>query len=126
MELGSDKDTVFIAMSKKSFYFYRHAVKYALESGYVPISPFASFDYFMTDVVERDVVREANNNLIKISDEMWVVGPVSDGVLAEIKLCRREDIPVRYFKIVDSKDMEEVEKGDVVLEDEVKEFKSDL
>jgi hypothetical protein len=37
---------VFTSMSKKYFYMRLFVTKFALEQGAVPISPFASFDYF--------------------------------------------------------------------------------
>lgn len=50
---------VFTAMSKKYFYLRFFAIKFVLEQGAVPINPFASFDYFLLDAVERDTVRRA-------------------------------------------------------------------
>jgi hypothetical protein len=65
---------IFIAMSKHFFYFRRHCVKYVLEQGHTPISQFGIFDYFLLDTVNRDLIRKANNNLLRISDELWVFG----------------------------------------------------
>jgi len=117
---------VFIGMSKHSFYFQRHAVKFALEQGYAPISPFGIFDYFLNDVIDRDLIRQANNNLIRISDEVWVIGPISDGVLAEIKLCKEMEKPVRYFAIVDSKQILEISKDKTEFEKGLSKFSGDL
>jgi len=124
LDLNEKTKIAFIAMSKHSFFFRRHAVKYALEQGYAPISQFGIFDYFVTDSVDRDLVRRANNNLIERADELWVFGPVSDGVLAEIKLFKEK--PVRYFQIVDSRDVKEITKNDVTFEDDVARFRSEL
>ena len=126
LNLNERTKIVFIAMSKHSFYFRRHAVKFVLEQGYTPISQFGIFDYFVTDTVDRNLVRKANNNLIRISDELWVFGPVSDGVLAEIKIVKQVNKPIRYFKIVDSKEIKEISKNEVELEAEVKEFSNEL
>jgi hypothetical protein len=116
---------VFIAMSKHSFYFRRHAVKYVLEKGFVPISQYGIFDYFIADSVERDLVRRANNNLIRVSDEMWVFGPISDGVLAEIKMFKGIKL-IRYFRIVDSKTVEEITKEEVEFEEDLEKFSEEL
>lgn len=126
MELEEENKIVFIAMSKRTSYFKRHAVKYVLENGFTPISQFGIFDYFLLDTVDRDVIRQANNNLIKRSDEMWVFGPISDGVLAEIKMCKGDGRPVKYFKIIDSKEVEEVPKEEVEFEEEVEEYKDGI
>lgn len=114
--LNKKTKTIYTAMSKHSFYFRQHAVKHILEQNYTPISPFGIFDYFLTDAVDRDLVRHANNNLIRISDEMWIFGPVSDGVLAEIILVKKLKKPIKYFKIVKSKKVKEIVKDEVEFE----------
>lgn len=57
------------------------------------------FDYFLLDAVDRDLVREGNNNLVKRCDEVWVFGAVSNGVLAEVQIAHEQGKPVRYFAI---------------------------
>jgi len=123
LNLNQKNKIIFIGMTKQVFYFRRHAVKFVLEKGFTPISQYGVFDYFVTDTVERDSVRKANNNLIGISDEFWVFGPISDGVLAEIKLCKEMNKPIKYFKIVQSKDIVEITKEEVEMEEEVVNFK---
>jgi len=113
-------------MSKHSFYFRRHAVKFVLEQGYAPISQFGIFDYFITDAVDRDLVRKANNNLIRISDELWIFGPISDGILAEIKLVKQWGKPIKYFKIINSKETKEIPKNEVEFEKGLEKFSNEL
>lgn len=55
------------------------------------------FSYFLLDTVDRKSLIEANNDLIRRSDELWVFGEISDGVAEEIKLAKAINIPVRYF-----------------------------
>ncbi|MGM5484160.1 MAG: hypothetical protein ACQER9_04570 [Nanobdellota archaeon] len=119
LNLTDKNKIIFIAMSKYVFFFRRHAVKFVLEQGHTPISQYGIFDYFVTDTVDRNLVRRANNNLIKISDEMWVFGPISDGVLAEIKLVKEWNIPIRYFKILKSKEVKEISKKEVDFEEDL-------
>ena len=126
LNLNKRTKIIFIAMSKHSFYFRRHAVKFVLEQGHAPISQFGIFDYFITDAVDRNLVRRANNNLIAVSDELWVFGPISDGVLAEIKIVKQVNKPIKYFKIKNSKEIEEIPKTEVEFEDEVREFSNEL
>jgi hypothetical protein len=71
----------FTAMSKRLFYFREHISAFAFSLGVVPINPFMQFGYFLLDRVDRDAVRNANNTLLKLTDELWVFGDVSDGVL---------------------------------------------
>ncbi len=73
--------------------------KYVLEQGGVPLNPFMTFDYFMLDAVSRDVVREANNNLVRISDELWCFGSASDGVLVEMDSAKSDNKVIRFFII---------------------------
>ena len=73
--------------------------KYVLEQGGVPVNPFMTFDYFMLDSVPRDLVREANNNLVRISDEVWCFGSASDGVLVEVESAQKDNKLVRFFLI---------------------------
>ena len=126
--LGLNKKTkvIFIAMSKHTFYFRRHAVKYVLERGYSPISQFGIFDYFITDAIDRDLVRRANNNLMRISDELWVFGPISDGVLAEIKLVKKAGRPIKYFKIMNSKNIREINKKEAEFEEDLRKYSYEL
>jgi len=123
LNLNKKTKVVYIAMSKHSFFFRRHAVKYVLEQGHTPISQYGIVDYFLLDTVDRDLVRRANNNFIRISDEMWVFGPVSDGVLAEILLVKKANKPIKYFKIVDSKDAKEIKVGEIEFEKGLENFR---
>ena len=74
----------------------------------MPLNPFMLFEYFLLDAVERDKVREANNTLVERADELWVFGPVSDGVFDEIKLAKELQKPIRSFAVVDSKEIKEI------------------
>ena len=112
-------------MSKTSSYFKRHAVKHVLEQGFTPISQFGIFDYFLTDSVDRDLIRKANNNLIKKSDEIWVFGPISDGVLAEI-IMFKDKLPVKYFKIKDNRTAEEIPKEELEFEEGLEKYKNEM
>ncbi len=117
------KKVVYTALSKKFFYFRYHIVKYALEQGAVPLNPFTSFDYFLLDTLDRDIIRSANNVLVDRADELWVFGDVSNGVLAEITQVKKQGKPIRYFKIIESQTIKPTEPSEVVLEDEVAAFR---
>lgn len=126
INLTRSKEVVYTAMSKKIVFFKDHITKFALENQKVPLHGFGLFKYFLLDTVDRDRIRNANNNLIKLSDELWVFGPISDGVLAEIKLAKEIDMPVKYFKIEDSKRIEEASKDELEFEEELESFKEEL
>ena len=110
---------VFTAMSKKYFYMRFFVTKFALEQGVVSINPFASFDYFLLDAVERDTVRRANNTLVARADELWVFGDIADGVRAEIMQAWQQYKTVRFFAFRDDKHIYEVTIDDLSYEDGV-------
>ena len=110
---------VFTAMSKKYFYMRFFVTKFALEQGVVPINPFASFDYFLLDAVERDTVRRANNTLVARADELWVFGDIADGVRAEIVQAWQQYKTVRFFAFRNDKYIQEVTIDEAVYEDGV-------
>ena len=117
---------VFTAMSKKYFYMRFFVTKFALEQGAVPINPFTSFDYFLLDAVERDVVRRANNTLVARADELWVFGDIADGVRAEVVQAQAQNKPVRFFAFTKDKDIHEVSISDLVYEDGVEKIEDAL
>ncbi len=49
--------------------------------------------------VDRDLVRQGNNQLIAVADALWALGPISDGVLFEIIRARHPHKPVQFFSI---------------------------
>ncbi|MBW3014951.1 hypothetical protein KY330_00855 [Candidatus Woesearchaeota archaeon] len=126
LNLKENKALVYTAMSKHLFYYRMHISKYVIEQQKVPLNPFMIFDYFMLDSVNRDLIREGNNNLVIKSDELWVFGPISNGVLAEIKIAKEMNKPIKYFKIEKPHKIIQTSKEEVDMEDEVKEFRSEL
>lgn len=113
----------FTAQSKALFYCRDAVCEFVLRRGFLPLNPFRVFGYFLSDRVERDLVRQANNQLIAVADELWVFGPVSDGVLFEIVRARNFRKPVRFFTIATrSEDIRAVGPRDVRFEPEVHAF----
>lgn len=108
---------VYLAYSKKNFYWRQHLSKIALSMGYIPLNPFMIFDYFLLDSLPRDKIRLANNNLIMKADELWAIGDISDGVAAETRLAIKLNKKIRYFSL-DSlpEKLKEVKKGDLEIE----------
>ncbi len=101
--------------------------KYVFKKGAVPVNPFNLFGYYLYELVDRDIVRNGNNNLLKRCDELWVFGEVSDGVLAEIEIFNVLGRPIRYFDISSlPNSIVEIPREQVVLEDEVKGLESRL
>lgn len=110
--------TVFTSFSKKKFYLRAQISAFILENDSVPISPFMNFEYNMSGTVNKDLIRIANNSMITRSDELWVFGPISDGVLVEVFLAKKNKIPVKFFKIIDDNgNFCEINIKEVELED---------
>lgn len=94
------RPTVFTAQSKKFFYCRDAICEYVFNSGAVPLNPFRAFGYFLGDRVERSAVREANNNVLRLCDEVWVFGTtVANGVLFEIAFAHELGLPVKLFTV---------------------------
>src|ERR1700740_3588792 len=99
--LRHPKRLAYVAMSNKAFYWRAHNQKFVLDSGMVPVSPFMLFDYYLMHTVDKDVVREAMNNLISRCDEVWGFGRLRVGVKVQVGIEKRQNKPVRYFDISD-------------------------
>lgn len=97
MNLLKEKVVVYTALSKKIFYAKNIICQYVIEKDFVPLNPFSAFGYFLEDRVERDLVRICNNNVVRIVDEIWSFGEVSNGVLAEIEYAMQLKKKIRLF-----------------------------
>ena len=126
MSLQEKKPIVFTALSKKYFYMRMLIVRYVLKNGCVPINPFMSFDYYLTDTVDRNIIRNANNNLVAIADELWVFGSISNGVMAEIRQVSDIKKPIRFFSIENDRDIAEIQNDKLLFEDGMGSFKEEL
>jgi hypothetical protein len=110
---------VYPAYSKRNFYWQMHISQFCLQHKRIPLNPFMLFRYFLGDAVPRNTIYLANNNIVRISDEVWTFGEISDGVLAEIKLKKSQGHPVKYFKIAKSNPVEfrKIQPKSVVFEE---------
>ncbi|HSX33562.1 MAG TPA: hypothetical protein VLF91_04460 [Candidatus Saccharimonadales bacterium] len=102
--LQHKSSNIFIACSKRNFYQRAAISAWVLKAGYTPISPFMNVDYNLGGLVAKDLIRIANNSLIKACDELWVFDEVSDGVLLEIYLARKSGKPIKYLQHVAKND----------------------
>jgi hypothetical protein len=71
--------------------------------------------------VDRDLIRQANNNLILKCDELWVFGEtIADGVLFEILYAKKLKTPVKYYTVDSRVDLiKEVTVHELKFEEEV-------
>lgn len=126
LQLLNKKPLVYTAMSKHMFFNRIFISKFVLENSWVPLNPFLIFDYFLWGWIERNLIREANNNIILKSDEIWVFWPISNGVLAEILIAKEHQKIIRYFHISPEQDIQEIWVDQIEMEENVKEFTSKL
>ena|SRR3989338_7009668 len=83
-------------------------------------------DYFLLDTVDRQKIRDSKNSIVERSDEIWVFGPISNGVLSEIQLAKKSGKPIRYFAIIDSKDIVEIGKDEASFEEDLEKFRNEI
>jgi hypothetical protein len=124
LSLEGSKELVYTAMSKHYFYFRMHISRYVLEQGKVPLNPFMLFDYFLLDSIDRNLIRDANNSVVLRADHIWIFGPISNGVLAEILLAQKEKKPISYFKIEKPHKIVPIPEEEIEMESEVEQFKT--
>lgn len=111
---------IFTAQSKNYFYCKDVICEYVLKQGKLPINPFMVFGYFLNDRVDRNLVRQGNNQLIQSSDELWIFGPIADGVLFEIALAKKNGKPIKFFALgTRAEEIKEITVDEVSFEPEV-------
>jgi hypothetical protein len=115
------KPVIYTAQSKKFFYCRDAVCEFVFSRDGIPVNPFRVFDYFLSDRVDRDKVREGNAEVLARCDEVWVFGEaLADGVLLEIAQAVTEGKPVRYFNIDNHADrIRELEPECLHFENEV-------
>ena len=100
-----------------------HISRFVLEQEKVPLNPFMLFDYFLIDSIRRDAERKANNSIVLRADEIWVFGPVSNGVLSEVLIAQEICKKVRYFTIQQPHKIIPIDIMHVEMEEDVMEYK---
>lgn len=97
-----DGPLVYAAQSKRKFYCRDAVCAFVFERGAIPINPFRVFGFFLSDRVDRELVRRANDSLVVRCDELWAFGSqLSNGVLYEVTLAATNGKPVRFWTIED-------------------------
>ena len=74
--------------------------RYAVDKGYVPISPHIYFTQFMSDDTEKERNLAMFMDIVLLSKcaELWVFGEaVSRGMAMKIEKAKRKGQPIRYF-----------------------------
>lgn len=126
-------NSVYTAHSKHNFYARKMISAYVLKDNKLPLNPFTNWDYFMNDMVDRELIVRGNNNLIYLADELWQFGIISNGCYHEIKLAMSLNKKIRFFEIGKTiTDIQEININELLFEEELKqeynmnEFKEEL
>lgn len=113
-------NTIYSAFSKHNFYARNQITAFCLEQGACPLNPFTNWGYFLDDMVDRELIKRANNHFVTIADETWVFGIISNGVWHEINLTKKNNKPVRYFSVGKKiSDIKEIDVAEVGFEQEL-------
>ena len=117
----SELPVIFTAQSKLHFYCRDAICEFVFNQGAVPVNPFRLYGYFLGDRVGRDLIRQANNNLIRKCDQLWVFGEIiADGVLFEILYANKLRMPVKFYSVDSRADLiKEVSDNELTFEEEV-------
>lgn len=120
MDRFEKRPAVYTAYSKYFFFAKMLISSYVLDKNYIPLNPFNNWEYFMDDMVDRDLVVRGNNNLILLADEIWTFGPIADGVFAEVKLANSLGKPVCYYSVGKKiEDIQKITKDQLFFEEEL-------
>lgn len=125
---------IYTAHSKHNYYAKQFVSAYVLKRGKMPLNPFMNWDYFLDDLVERELVHQANKRLIELSDEVWQFGEISNGCYHELKMAMRRRMPLRFFTlgggidlIYEIEDLDELKfEDEIASEVDVEEFREKL
>ena len=73
--------------------------RFAVEGGYVPITPHIWLPLFLSEETERDLAISLDLRLMDICSEIWVCGDViSDGMRREMAYAAEIGIPILHVK----------------------------
>ena len=73
--------------------------RFAVEEGYVPITPHLWMPLFISEETEREMAISLDLRLIDVCSELWVCGDViSDGMRREMAYAADLGIPIQHVK----------------------------
>lgn len=111
---------VYVTHSKSWFYARSAVMQFAVKQGAAAVNPFTNYGYYLNGAVEKDDVIECCHQFIRLSDELWVFGPVSDAILTDIAVAVMEGKSVHFFSISEHvSEIHELQMEDIIFEREV-------
>lgn len=91
--------TIYTSHSKHNYYAKQIISAFVLKQGFMPLNPFMNWGYFLDDLIERDLIRDANTRLIEMSDEIWQFGEISNGCYHELLLGMERGMLIKLFTV---------------------------
>lgn len=76
----------------------RRYSRYAIEKGYIPLTPHLLLPQFLSEETERDLAISIDLRFLDLCEELWVCGKISEGMQREIDHASAMGMPVRYVK----------------------------
>lgn len=112
---------IYTAHSKHNYYAKQFVSAYVLDKGVMPLNPFMNWDYFLDDLVKRETIHKANEQLIKMSNEVWQFGEISNGCYHELVMAMERKMPIKFFTIGGKVDeiRQITNLDDLIFEDEI-------
>ena len=76
----------------------RRYSRYAIEKGYIPLTPHLLLPQFLSEETERDLAISIDLRFLDLCEELWVCGEISEGMQREIDHASAMGMSVRYVK----------------------------
>lgn len=122
--LYSNKKIVYAMINRMKEYNENEILYFCFNSDAAPVLSYNTMEYI--NMIEEDIVLRANNNLMRIADEIWVFGKVSEEMLSDLDYAMHVKKRIRFFSISGS--IQEIDISDIEFdnidenEDELKKW----
>lgn len=72
--------------------------RFAVDEGYIPLTPHLMYPQFMNERTERELAMHMDLVILKHCKELWVFGEnITSGMQEEIDLARKRNLTVKHF-----------------------------
>ena len=72
--------------------------RFAVDEGYIPLTPHLMYPQFMNERTERELAMHMDLVILKHGKELWVFGEnITSGMQEELDLARKRNLTVKHF-----------------------------
>lgn len=72
--------------------------RFAVDEGYIPLTPHLMYPQFMNERTERELAMHMDLVILKHCKELWVFGEnITSGMQEELDLARKRNLTVKHF-----------------------------